>query len=165
MWPKTRRGRLSPRERISANNANLSFIAAASPRPDAADNLQKLLVPLPPKRERITRPVDGTPAHPLEKDILADALQALRNDPRVWICDRRQSGVFYDGNRVIRVGAKGHLDISGMLQGGRYFEIEAKRPGQKPDERQQQRIDHVRKGGGISGYFWSVETCLALLPS
>lgn len=164
MWHKTRRGRISPRERKALNNANLSFIAAASPRPDAADNLQKLLVPIPPKRQYLRRPVDGSPAHPLEKDILADALQALRNDDRVWIVDRQQSGVFHDGDRVIRVGRKGHLDIKGMLKGGRYFELEAKRPGQKPDENQLQRIEHVRRGGGIAGYFTSAAEALALLP-
>jgi hypothetical protein len=120
--------------------------------------------PLPPKRESVRRPVDGKPAAPLERDVLAESLKALRADPRVSVCDRRQSGVFQDGDRYITVGQKGHLDISGMLVGGRYFEIEAKRPGEKPDERQLQRIEHIRRDGGISGYFTSAAEALALLP-
>ncbi len=129
----------------------------------AAEYRKQFVTLLPPKRDRVKRS-DGTPAHPLEKEVLADALQALRNDYRVWIVDRQQSGMFQDGDRFIRVGRKGHLDIKGMLKGGRYFELEAKRPGEKPDELQQQRIEHVRKGGGISGYFTSAAEALALLP-
>jgi hypothetical protein len=133
------------------------------PSDKAQQYRDQFIKPIPPKRDRIKRS-DGTPAHPLEKEVLADALEALRNDPRVWICDRNQSGVFQDGDRYIRVGRKGHLDIKGMLHGGRYFELEAKRPGEKPDENQLQRIEHVRKGGGISGYFTSAAEALALLP-
>jgi hypothetical protein len=106
---------------------------------------------------------DGKPAHPLEREVLADIMQALRNDPRVAIVDRRQSGLFMDGDRYIKVGSKGVLDISGMLRGGRYFEIECKRPGQRPDERQLQRIETVRRGGGISGWATCKEQALALL--
>lgn len=159
-----RRARLSKADSIRAHNATYSFYAAASERPDAQANLQKLLVPIAPKRHQVRRPVDGKPAAPLEKEVLADALQALRNDERVWTVDRQQSGVFQDGDRWIRVGRKGVLDIKGMLKGGLYFEIEAKRPGEKPDENQLKRIDHIRKGGGISGYFTSAEEALALLP-
>jgi hypothetical protein len=164
VYPKNRRGRLSPREQKEATNRSHDFIAAAMPPDKAAEYRARFVKVLPPKRERIMRTGDGKPAHPLEKEVLADVLQALRSDPRVWICDRRQSGVFQEGNRFIRVGQKGHLDISGMLQGGKYLEIECKRPGERPDERQAARIEHVRKGGGISGYCWSAESALALLP-
>lgn len=162
MFNKNRRGRLSPREQVEKINAAHEFYAAASRDPE--QYRQQFVRQLPPKRNQVRRPYDGKPAAPLEKEVLAAALHALRDDPRVWICDRRQSGVFQDGDRYITVGQKGHLDISGMLKGGRYFEIEAKRPGEKPDERQLQRIEHIRKGGGISGYFTSVEEALALLP-
>lgn len=144
------------------NNAALRFYAGASDNQKAQELVAGLKDP-PPKRERIKRS-DGTPAHPLEKEVLADVLQALRLDPRVAIVDRRQSGVFQDGDRYIRVGTKGVLDVSGMLRGGKYFEIECKRPGQKPDPRQAERIELVQRGGGISGYCWSAESALALLP-
>lgn len=119
---------------------------------------------LPPKREKITRPVDGKPALPLEKEVLADVLKALRDDPRVALAERAQSGVFQDGDRYIRVGTPGKLDITIMLVGGRYGEIEVKRPGGKPDERQALRISTIRANGGISGYATSAEEALALLP-
>lgn len=155
-----RRGRPTLRQTLLANKARLEFRAAA------ADTTYEFTTPIPPppKARAIRRPVDGKPVIPLEKDVLASVLQALRLDQRVWIVDRRQSGVFMEGERYIRVGQRGHLDISGCLKGGKYFELECKRPGQKPDERQQERIDHVKRGGGISGYCWSIESALALLP-
>ena len=165
MYKNNRRGRLSPRELAEQINARHSFHAGAAPDPDkAAIGLDTFTRKLPPKRDKVVRPVDGRPVVPLEKDVLADALQALREDPRVAICDRRQSGVFQEGERYIRVGQRGHLDVSGMLHGGRYFEIEAKRPGEKPDERQRERIAHIQRAGGISGYFTSAAEALALLP-
>jgi hypothetical protein len=164
VYYRNRKGRLSPREQAEATNRSHEFVAG-SMEPEKAAEYRKLFVKtIPPKRDRVRRPVDGKPAMPLEKEVLADVLQALRNDPRIWIVDRNQSGVFQDGDRYIRVGAKGHLDIKGMLKGGRYMEIECKRPGQRPDDRQAERIERVKKGGGISGYCWSVESALALLP-
>lgn len=100
----------------------------------------------------------------LEKKVLADVLEALRNDPRVALVDRRQSGVFQEAERWIRVGTRGTLDISGMLVGGKYFEIECKRPGKKPDERQENRIQAIRRNGGVSGCATSAAEALALLP-
>lgn len=154
MFKKTR-GRLSPREIIENHNAADRYWAASFGKEPLFQR------PVPPKRDRIKRS-DGTPAHPLEKEVLAAVLQVLRNDPRIHVVDRRQSGVFQDGDRYIRVGQKGVLDISGMLRGGRYFEIECKRQGEKPDERQKARIEYIKNGGGISGYCWSVESALAL---
>src|SRR5882762_965019 len=154
------RGRLSPRDQKIAVNKALDLWAAtsANPMPDGIRN------EIPPKRVKVRRPVDGKPAAPLEREVLADILQALRNDPRVWICDRTQSGMFQDGERFIRVGTKGKLDITLMLKGGAYGEIEVKRPGAKPDERQWRRIYHIRAGGGFAGYAGNTDEALALLP-
>lgn len=153
-------GRPTVRETLLKNKAALEYLATSAGK----SYTFPVPIPPPPKAREIRRPVDGRPVVPLEKEVLASVLEALRNDPRIWICDRRQSGVFMEGERYIRVGQKGHLDISGMLRGGKYIELEVKRPGEKPNERQQERIEHVRKGGGISGYCWSVESALALLP-
>jgi hypothetical protein len=141
-------------------------VADDDPRKQANDErLDRLAASIAPKRAaRIRRPVDGKPALPLEKHVLAEVLQALRRDLRVALIDRRQSGAFMEGDRWITVGTPGTLDISGMLVGGRYFEIECKRPGQKPDERQALRIARIVKGGGISGYATSAEEAIALLP-
>jgi hypothetical protein len=163
-YKNNRKGRLSPREQAEAINRAHEFAAAAMPADKAKEYRERFVTVIPPKRTYIRRPVDKKPVYQLEKEVLADALQALRNDPRVWIVDRNQSGVFQDGDRFIRIGSKGQLDIKGMLHGGAYFEIEAKRPGEKPDENQLRRIEHVRKGGGISGWFTSAAEALALLP-
>jgi len=164
-----KRGRVSLRERLELNKATrrlyLGAVPEDHPKYEAAQaKLGELHAEAPPPL-RTRRKARGTPDRPLEKHILAAVMGALRYDPRVWICDRRQSGVFQDGDRYIRVGERGHLDISGMLRGGAYFEIEVKRPGAKPEPHQLERIERVRAGGGISGYCWSVESAIALLPS
>jgi hypothetical protein len=158
---RTKRGRLTLRERLESAQRGNNFYAVMTGKPKVES---KLLAALPPKRDRVKRPVDGRPVLPYEKEILADALKALRDDPRVAFADRRQSGVFQDGERYIRVGTRGVLDISGMLRGGRYFELEAKRPGEKPGDDQRRRIESVQAGGGISGFFTSAAEALALLP-
>lgn len=166
---RLRRGRVSLREKmtlgLSAQRLYAAGVADDDPRKQAnTERLDRLAASIAPKRNRIRRPVDGKPALPLEKHVLADVLQALRRDPRVALVDRRQSGSFMEGDRWITVGTPGTLDISGMLVGGRYFEIECKRPGNKPDERQALRIARIVKGGGISGYATRVAEALALLP-
>lgn len=153
-----RRGRISLRDTLEATNKADRFLAAMAGVPPRAQSF------VPPKRDRIRRTSDDKPAMPLEREVLAAALEALRLDPRVALVDRRQSGVFQEGERFIRVGTRGTLDVSGMLKGGRYFEIEAKRPGEKPDPRQALRIAHIREQGGISGFFTSADEALALLP-
>lgn len=156
-----RRRRPSHREMLEASQRATDFYAAAADKPRVES---KLLAALPPKRHRVVRPVDKRPVVPYERDILAGAIKALRYDRRVYDVRRQNSGVFQDGDRFIRVGMPGLLDVVGMLVGGRYFEIEAKRPGEKPDPRQEKRIEFIRAGGGISGYFTSIEEAIALLP-
>lgn len=158
-WRKySKQPRKTQRETLLENKAALEFMAAAG------DKAYEFSTPIPPppkaRRPRQPGPID----RPLEKHVLKAALHALRLDPRVWLVDRQQSGLFMEGDRHVRIGAVGHLDIKGMLKGGKYFELEAKRPGEKPTDRQLDRIARVRDGGGISGWFTSVEEALALLP-
>jgi hypothetical protein len=164
-FPK-RRGRLTEAQRrgewSKASAKLLDLLPSESESPSIAEWLGE--PPLPPKAHRIRRTADEKPALPLEKHVLAAALRALHKDPRVALVERTQSGVFQDGNRYIRVGTPGKLDVTGMLVGGQYFEMEAKRPGQKPDERQALRISTIKANGGISGYFTSADEALALLP-
>ena len=152
------RGRRSKLEMVLRHNALDSFYAGAAGVPP------KNQLPLPAKRNTIRRPVDGKPAMPLEREVLAAVLKALRADRRVALCERSQSGLFQDGERYIRVGTPGKLDITIMLVGGRYGEIEVKRPGTKPDERQALRISTIIANGGIAGFATSAEEALALLP-
>jgi hypothetical protein len=168
MKPPFRRGRIteaqrrSMYQRTSARANDLGSPEDQQESPSIREWLGE--EPLPPKADRIHRTVDDKPALPLEKHVLKAALKALRADPRVAFVNRQQSGLFADGDRHIRVGTPGLLDLNGMLLGGQYFELEAKRPGQKPDERQALRISAIKAGGGISGFFTSAEEALALLP-
>lgn len=147
---RTFRGRKSKLEEARAHNAAIDFYNMP----------ERFKRPLP--KVRAAAKPSGKP---LEKNVLGSVLMALRHDPRVALVERTQSGLFQDGNRHIRVGSKGKLDITGMLKSGKYFEIECKRDeATKPDERQTERIAAIRANGGISGWCWSAESALALLP-
>jgi hypothetical protein len=157
-----RRGRLTLRETLTKNKAALDFYAAAAGK---APLPSPMLDALPPKRHRVKRPVDGKPAAPYERDVLVQIIKALRADHRVARVERNQSGVFQDGNRYIRVGVRGKLDLTVYLKAGTYAEIEVKRDAKtKPDPHQLERIATIKAEGGIAGWAWSAESALAILP-
>ena len=154
----TRRfGRKSLSDTIRANQRALNHMAAMAgvePHPD-------LVQAVAPKRKRRTRSASGKP---LERNILKAVLDALRHHPRVAFADRRQSGVFVDGERHIRVGSVGVGDISGMLKvSGRYFEIEVKTETGKATDAQITRMNMIWDAGGIAGIARSVEAALTIL--
>jgi hypothetical protein len=151
--PRRTRGRLSPREHKLAVNAAMRFYGM--------NDLQTEVKPL---RRRSTPGADG---RPLERHVLKAVLGALRADPRVARVERNQSGVFQDGERFVRVGSKGKLDLTIYLKDGRYIEAEVKR---EPNvtllsEAQKKRIQDIRRAGGMAGWCWSVESAIALLPN
>jgi hypothetical protein len=157
-----RRGRPTLRETLTLNKAACDFYAAAGDKPPRES---VMLNALPPKRHRVKRPVDGKPAAPYERDVLVQIIKALRADPRVAGVERNQSGVFQDGNRYIRVGVRGKLDLTVYLKTGRFAEIEVKRDAKtKPDPHQIERISTIKAEGGIAGWAWSAESALAILP-
>lgn len=165
-YPKRRGRPLTELERRSEWQRGSARLADLEQEESESPSLREWLGedPLPPKAHKIRRTADEKPALPLEKHVLAAALKALRRDPRVAFVQRQQSGLFQEGLRTIRVGAPGLLDVNGMLKGGKYFELEAKRPGNKPDDRQALRIAFVIQHGGVAGYFTSADEALALLP-
>lgn len=157
-----RRGRPTRREQVEGVNEALRHWGTMFGKPEVAE---KLVTKLPPKRARVRRPVDGKPAAPYERDVLTKIIKALRSDPRVARVERNQSGVFQDGNRYIRVGVKGKLDLTVYLKTGRFAEIEVKRDEKtKPDPHQLERIATIKREGGIAGWAWSAESALAILP-
>jgi len=159
---KRNRGRQSYREKLEASQAANNFYADMAGKPRLTSTL---LAQLPPKRHRVKRPVDGKPAAPYERDVLVQIIKALRHDPRVARVERNQSGVFQDGNRYIRVGVKGKLDLTVYLKTGRFAEIEVKRDAKhKPEPHQLERIATIKRAGGIAGWAWSAESALAILP-
>jgi len=158
-----KRGRLSRRERIEAVNRGLRAWGVMYGKPEVAEALQQQL---PKQRTPRMRGVDIDRVHrkPLERDVLKAIVQRLRLDPRVARVERNQSGVFQDGNRYIRVGVRGKLDLTVYLKSGAYLELEVKRPGGKPEPHQQKRIDDIRASGGLAGYATSPEEAIKLLP-
>ena len=157
-----RAGRPSRRDQAESVNRGLDAWGAMFGKPEVAARLKTAL---PPKRHRVVRPADGKPAAPYERDVLAAIIKALRSDPRVSRVERNQSGVFRDGNRWIRVGVRGKLDLTVYLKTGRFAEIEVKRDAKtKPEPHQLERIAEIKREGGIAGWAWSAESALALLP-
>lgn len=156
------RGRPSLRDQRLAAKRALDFYADSFGKP-------RLEIHIPEKRERKPRPmrgvdIDAVHRKPLESQVLKAIVQRLRLDPRVASVERNQSGVFREGNRFIRVGTRGKLDLTVYLRDGRYCEIEVKRHGRKPEPHQQARIDSIRAAGGIAGYATTPEEALAILP-
>lgn len=115
-----------------------------------------------PARKRV-------PKTPLEGDIQASVLSALRKHPRVAWVGRFNSGAY----RTEYKGKKGFYkfnympkglsmcDLAGMLTDGRFFGLEVKRPGWKGpgDEREECQaafLDLVVKHGGVGRFI----TCL-----
>ena len=65
--------------------------------------------------------------------------------------------------RLYRGAPAGTSDILGCLPGGRFFALEAKRPGMKPTEKQSAFLESVRATGGIAGVACSVEEAAEVL--
>lgn len=152
-----RQGRPSVREMREASYKAHQFYSAMSGKP-LPDFVQQ---PAPAEQRAPRKTSTKTP----ERVVLKAIIQALRNDPRVASVLRNQSGVFRDGNRFIRVGTRGLLDLTVYLHGGRFAEIEVKRPGGKPEPHQAERIAAIRANGGIAGCATSADEALALLPA
>ena len=87
------------------------------------------------------------------------------------ICWRTNSGAMKIADRFIKfmswiwpisskIKSYSFLDISGMLDGGRYFTIEIKTPGKKPTDAQNNTISLICNRGGIAFYADSVDMML-----
>lgn len=151
-----RRGRVarkSLRDALADSNRWDKFYALSAGLPPRAQ------APIPAKRAYTKRTDTG----PSEAQVLKSVLAYLRRHPLILTVERSQSGVFRDGDRHIRVGFVGKLDVTFMTKQGRYGEVEIKKPGKKPTEAQAARIAKIKSGGGISGYVTSVDEMEALL--
>jgi hypothetical protein len=152
--------------------------------PAAAARIQRLTESLPPKRERVVRPVDGRRADDLEADVIKGVGELLSVHPRVLFAVRQNTGAMpYTNNagRVIpvwfykKIKAPGQLtivDYWGFLAGFPCvpFAFECKRPswtaGKTLDERElrQQVFLHMIKSlGGVSGFVTNSQQVADLL--
>lgn len=167
------RGRISKRDAVIQRNGWHRTIAALCSDPEKRAAYEAEFVkPVPEKRERVVRPVDGKPEAPLEADIqkaIIEALQLRRDVVFVGRFNRGQAvatNAYGDTRYTAFNTVPGFPDIHGMLLGGRAIYIEVKRPHpnyRKPSDEQQAFLDAVKVGGAAAGVATSVEEALAIL--
>ena len=149
------RGRKSIVQILTEHNAADAYyagLAGVSPRAQSV---------IPAQRAKRKRSASGKP---LERHVLASVLEALRRHPNVAFAWRMQSGLFQDGNRYIRVGAKGIPDVVAMLKNsGQLVGIEVKRPGAYATGPQEYSLALIRANGGRSGIAYCVEDALRII--
>ena len=162
-WKK-REGHISLREKLEQNQRAICFYQGV---PYVENDLQKAL---PPKRDRIRRPVDDKPVV-YEKDVQKAILEALALRKDVVFAGRfnRGQSVAQSNSGHIRYTqfntVKGFPDIHGLLLGGRAFYIEVKRPGGGRESEDQRRfLDKALGGGALAGVARSVEEAMQILP-
>jgi|SRR5690606_6550653 len=89
---------------------------------------------------------------PLESTIVASIMRWLKKQPGVK-AEKTHGGMY---------GRAGKPDISGCVN-GRRFEIEVKRPGNKPTKLQLKELEEWRKAGAITGVAYSLEDAKEIL--
>jgi hypothetical protein len=177
VYYRSRKGRPSRSEQVEAINRSHDFVAGAIADPQKAQAYrEQFKTVLPPKREKIRRPVDGKPVLPLESavnDAIYDEFKK-RPDVRLW---RNNRGVAMYGQQQVRygVGPRGASDWIGYRMVtitekhvgatiAQFVALEAKRLGEVPDDDQQKFIDRVNADGGCAGWADSVAKAKDLLP-
>jgi len=163
--------RPSLRETIAKNQTAMDLYAAMSDRP-------RVVFEAPPEPvKRAKRPTAaGATAEPrgTEADVMRAVHAFLRVHPRVAWFMRINSGAVNDGDRHVvfyklwmrgaRVKTKGMADYLGMLDDGRLFLLECKRPGlHKATPEQQELIDVCQLYGGLAAVVQSVEDVAEVL--
>ena len=95
----------------------------------------------------------------LKREIL-DYLEA--GNILAW---RNQSGTIHIGNRWIHFGKEGSPDIVGCWPTGRFFCIEAKKPGEKPSDVQKEFHDRIRSNNGLIYILNSIDRLEIIIQS
>lgn len=163
--------RPSLRETIAKNQASMDLYATMSGKP-------RVVFEAPPEPvKRAKRPTAaGATAEPrgTEADVMRAVHAFLRVHPRVAWFMRINSGAVSDGDRHVvfyrlwmrglGVRSKGMSDYLGMLDDGRLFLLECKRPGlRKATQEQQELLEWCRWHGGRAAVVQSVEDVAEVL--
>lgn len=161
------------RETIAKNQTAMDLYAAMSDRPRVVFEAP----PEPVKRaKRPTAAVAAAEPRGTEADVMRAVHAFLRVHPRVAWFMRINSGAVSDGDRHVafyrlwmrgsRVKTKGMADYLGMLDDGRLFLLECKRPGlRKATPEQQELLEFCRWHGGLAAVVQSVEDVAEVLGS
>lgn len=170
MRPTRLRRTLSFRERIERNNATDRFYAMAA----GVD--PKFQTQLPPKRERIRRPVDGKPLGPTEHQeqcavIQWWALVCPRYELPPWSLFAIPNGGARDaitGARLKDEGVRpGVLDLM-LAKPTAHFAglfIEMKVGDNKPSEKQQEFVNYLNAAGYKAEVHWSSDSAIRAIES
>jgi hypothetical protein len=135
--------------------AGLEFYAKLSGKPTPPELITADLA-----KPRKYKP-QGAHGRPLEKNIRAAVVKALRAHPLV-----ASVSVNFSGNMGgYYIGIRGKGDLSVKLRNGRWGEIELKVPGRKPTPVQLNRLEHVRRIGGFAGWAVSVEEAVRIVEA
>lgn len=74
------------------------------------------------------------PPRPLEREVQRSGIALLRG--LGWTVHRRNVGAMKVGNRFVRFSEEGASDTYGVIPGIGHFELEFKRPGERPTKDQ-----------------------------
>ena len=93
---------------------------------------------------------------PLEREV-AEAVTGAASLLRLGLFERQNTAAFFPEDakgkrRAVRCGKKGWLDYRFTLPGGRYGEVELKRPGKRPTREQFDRMRLLNAIGCLG--FW-----------
>ena len=181
-----RRGRKTMRETLTQNLAaeRALFVSMDASDPKYATakaRIEGLAEAIPPKRDRVKRPVDGRRADDLEADVIKGVGQLLNVHPKVLFAVRQNTGAMpYMNNmgksipvwfyKIVKTPERITIvDYWGFLADKRPFAFECKRPswtGKTLDERElrQQVFLHIIKSlGGISGFVTDASQVVEML--
>ncbi len=158
-----KRGRISLADQLARNQASLdAYRTSGQPR-------VVLHTPEPPKPPRAARKASG---RPLEKDVQAAILEAIRAHPKVAWCGRINRGVAVSTNAdgSMRYTAfntiVGMSDLLGQMRDGRMLAIEVKRDHHgRPTQDQAAFIAKVNENNGVAGLCYSVDGVYAILDN
>jgi hypothetical protein len=85
---------------------------------------------------------------------------------KAWAIDvkRQNTGAATLGKRMVRFGEPGDPDITGMLPGGRRFDLEVKAPGKRPTPEQLDRLRRTNDLGGVGLWIDDAAELARILP-
>lgn len=157
---------LSLRERLEQNQRAICFQAGV---PYSENDLQKAL---PPKRERVRRPVDGQPVGPTEHQEQCAVIQWWRNvHPLYNVPEFALFAVPNGGARDAITGARlksegvrsGALDLILAIPSAAYagLFIELKVRNNQPSDKQKAFVEYLNGAGYKAIVHWSADAVIA----
>lgn len=102
---------------------------------------------------------------PLESDVQKACIRIMQKAG--WRTLRRNVGSFAMGSRYFRAGERGQSDTYGIIPrlGGRHFEVEIKRPGNRPSLHQVAWLLRCHHDGAVSFWVDSAEQCAGMVDA